>query len=67
MDVSLKRYGLVYIHQDGKKRYSILDPSEKKVTHNTSQSVDLSQQPSEEGEEKVEHRKITTDKLLPKE
>jgi hypothetical protein len=38
----LKKLGLVYIHQDGKMKYSILDPSEKGITRDTSQAIDLS-------------------------
>ena len=54
----LKRYGLIYIHQDGKKKYSILSPSEKNITKESSQAINLTPRATNGGSDKekpVEH------------
>ena len=43
--IRLKKLGLVYIREDGKLKYTILDPSEKYVTREDTQAIDLSSPP----------------------
>ena len=57
----LKKYGLVYTHLDGKKKYSILSRSERGATQESTQVIDLSKpvEKTESGEVKAEVTHIT--------